>query len=541
VQLHNLPNMATEPSQKPIHSIIIDTGPLIQNVVSISTILASAEVLYTTPAIISEIRDPATRSRVDTTLKPFLNIRTPAPASFEAVSAFAKKTGDFTLLSRQDLGILALAYEVHCEKHGGPWGLRNVPNGPLAKSPAETEKDKENGEQKPKKKRDRKQGKKAASGSAETEDAEPALSDEGWTQVGARPGGSRFKKNAPLRSQAPSPEKEVEERPLGQEGDTQEKPIEQGMPVDQDTPGEQEQLKEQEVPAHTDFSAEQDKSVGLETEPPKQPVEGETPEQAPPVEQQLSPEPTVKTSESEPATSTIEEDFSNLQFSETTQQPTPPTSDDDSDGGDWITPDNLSKRQAQETGAAKPLTAQQKQTAVATMTTDFAMQNVLLQMNLNLLSTNMQRIRKLRTSVLRCHACFLVTKEMDKQFCPRCGGPSLTRVSCSTSANGEFRIHLSKNFQHNTRGNRYSIPKPIAGTSNMKLPGKGGGKGGWGRDLVLAEDQKEFTKQIVEGKRMQTRDLMDEDYLPGILTGDRNRAGGRPKVGAGRNVNSKKR
>ena len=107
--------MATQNSEKPIHSIIIDTGPLINNTVSISTIINTAEVLYTTPAIIAEIRDPATRSRVETTLLPFLNVKTPSPASFEAVSEFSKKTGDFTVLSKQDLGILALAYEVHCE------------------------------------------------------------------------------------------------------------------------------------------------------------------------------------------------------------------------------------------------------------------------------------------------------------------------------------------------------------------------------------------------------------------------------------------
>jgi RNA-binding protein NOB1 len=44
-----------------------------------------------------------------------------------------------------------------------------------------------------------------------------------------------------------------------------------------------------------------------------------------------------------------------------------------------------------------------------------------------------------------------------------------------------------------------------------------------------------------EGKRGKKMDLMDRDYLPGILTGDRNREGGRTKVGAGRNVNSKRR
>jgi RNA-binding protein NOB1 len=88
----------------------------------------------------------------------------------------------------------------------------------------------------------------------------------------------------------------------------------------------------------------------------------------------------------------------------------------------------------------------------------------------------------------------------------------------------------------------YSVPKPIAGSANGKWKG-GGGKGGWGTELVLAEDQKEFVRANAEEERRQRRerDLMDEDYLPGILTGERNKTGGRTKVGAGRNVNSKKR
>ena len=132
--------MAVEPTaQKPIHSLILDTGPLIKNVVSISTIINSAEELYTTPAIISEIRDEATRMRVQTTLMPFLKVRNPSPASYDAVIAFSKKTGDHAVLSRQDLGILALAYEIHCERNGGDWGLRSVPKGPIKLRPEEEE------------------------------------------------------------------------------------------------------------------------------------------------------------------------------------------------------------------------------------------------------------------------------------------------------------------------------------------------------------------------------------------------------------------
>jgi RNA-binding protein NOB1 len=37
------------------------------------------------------------------------------------------------------------------------------------------------------------------------------------------------------------------------------------------------------------------------------------------------------------------------------------------------------------------------------ITTDFAMQNVLLQMNLNLLSPSLQRVKHVKTFILRCH------------------------------------------------------------------------------------------------------------------------------------------
>jgi len=177
---------------------------------------------------------------------------------------------------------------------------------------------------------------------------------------------------------------------------------------------------------------------------------------------------------------------------------------------------------------------------VVLITSDFAMQNVLLRMNLNLMSPNLQRIRQLKSWVLRCHACFYISKDMTKQFCSRCGKPTLIRTSCSTDKDGNFKVHLKKNMQWNTRGNVYSIPKPVAGTSNGKLVA-GGGKGGWGQSLILAEDQKEYIQAMTGARRNKEKDLMDEDYLPNLLSGDRGRAGGRPKIGAGKNVNSKKR
>ncbi|KAL8922275.1 MAG: hypothetical protein Q9208_005245 [Pyrenodesmia sp. 3 TL-2023] len=219
------------------------------------------------------------------------------------------------------------------------------------------------------------------------------------------------------------------------------------------------------------------------------------------------------------------------------RQPEP--EDPDSDG--WITPANIQKHHAQDRNAAIPISAA-KPIDVACITSDYAMQNVLLSMNLNLLNPSLQRVRNIKTFVLRCHACFEKTKDMKKQFCPRCGKPTLTKVSCSTNSRGEFKMHLKKNMQWNHRGDRYSIPKPVSGSANGKVgQGKGGGRGGWGQGLILAEDQKEYLRATGGNARKKETDLMDQDYLPSILTGDRGRAGGRPKVGAGRNINSKKR
>ncbi|KAL9123279.1 MAG: hypothetical protein Q9187_000151, partial [Circinaria calcarea] len=267
--------------------------------------------------------------------------------------------------------------------------------------------------------------------------------------------------------------------------------------------------------------------------------EAASPQQMPETSQDLntiiSAEMAVLDIGSGPHESTKPEPHASTSLSQMTEDTT--ATDSDSSGSEgWITPSNLRKQQARDQNGDVLPGKENKVMQVATITSDFAMQNVLLQMNLNLLSPSMLRVTHLKNYILRCHACFEKTKDMTKQFCPRCGKPTLTRVACSTSANGEFKIHLKKNMQWNTRGDRFSIPKPVPGASNGKVgTGKGGGKGGWGQELILAEDQKEYVQAMQGRNRKKERNLMDEDYLPGILTGERGRAGGRPKIGGGRN------
>lgn len=115
------------PATKPVHTIVLDAGPLLKNIPPLSTLLAQSEELATTPSVINEIRDPDARARVETLYLPFLKQRTPTPKSISVISEFARKTGDRAVLSKVDIEILALAYELECERNGGDWRLRSVP------------------------------------------------------------------------------------------------------------------------------------------------------------------------------------------------------------------------------------------------------------------------------------------------------------------------------------------------------------------------------------------------------------------------------
>lgn len=108
-------------------------------------------------------------------------------------------------------------------------------------------------------------------------------------------------------------------------------------------------------------------------------------------------------------------------------------SDEDDGEGNWITPANVDsyktramdlypsadstdlfttvsrKNNGWKGRKAKPALSipdAEKQVGVGCMTADFAMQNVLLQMGLSLVGTEGKRIQKVKTWVLRCHACF---------------------------------------------------------------------------------------------------------------------------------------
>ncbi|KAK6026941.1 Nin one binding Zn-ribbon like protein [Ostertagia ostertagi] len=84
-------------------------------------------------------------------------------------------------------------------------------------------------------------------------------------------------------------------------------------------------------------------------------------------------------------------------------------------------------------------------------------------MNLGLVSLNGYRIKKLKSFILRCRACFKTTPIMTKEFCPACGNKMLHKVAVSVDENGEQVLHINWQRLANKRGLKHSLPAPKGG------------------------------------------------------------------------------
>ncbi|XP_077166572.1 RNA-binding protein NOB1 isoform X1 [Paroedura picta] len=171
------------------------------------------------------------------------------------------------------------------------------------------------------------------------------------------------------------------------------------------------------------------------------------------------------------------------------------TEEEEEEEGDegWITPSNV--RQIQEAAGQR---AEPADVQVGCLTTDFAMQNVLLQMGLHVLAVNGLLIREARSYILRCHGCFRTTHETTRLFCPHCGNKTLKKVAVTVDSEGSLHLHFSRNPKVlNPRGLRYSLPAPQGG-KHAKNP-------------LLVADQR-FPQQRLSHKARQKTNVFDPDY-----------------------------
>ncbi|KAI8594002.1 Nin one binding Zn-ribbon like-domain-containing protein [Geranomyces variabilis] len=431
-----------------VTTLVVDSAPLIK----LTPIGHLAQRFVTVQEVISEIRDP--RAREHLAQLPFkLETRVPSADAMQAVVAFAKKTGDFSVLSAVDLKVLALTYMMEKEAKKGVAHLRTELATP--KPPRQRKEAKPQGNQKDSADTAEEVERAAAGAAAQEAEALPARESLSAAPVDAAEAKAALDGLLQNDESAQGTETAEAEEELLEDGESEE---------------EEESDEEEESGEEDEFDEEEE-------------------------------------------------------------------SGDEEDGGCWITPENIAQKKSALAGVSGrnkygPHARKPENIAVACITADFAMQNVLLQLGLRLLSVDGVAVKTIKSFVLRCHACYKVTKDMEKKFCPSCGNNTLMRTTVGVDSRGNVTYYLKKNFQYNNRGTKYSIKEP-----------KGGRRA---NDMLLREDQREYVRAVnyqKRAKQAQLDDAFDPDHVlldsrksqPGLLAG-------MPVIGHGRkNVNHAKK
>uniref|UniRef100_A0A182VX29 RNA-binding protein NOB1 n=1 Tax=Anopheles minimus TaxID=112268 RepID=A0A182VX29_9DIPT len=170
--------------------------------------------------------------------------------------------------------------------------------------------------------------------------------------------------------------------------------------------------------------------------------------------------------------------------------------DDDDDDDGWITPGNI-KQVKRDMGMDLH---EETPTTVACITIDYALQNVLKQIGLQVAALDGRIIKQVRTYILRCYACFKTTPDATKVFCPNCGNKTLKKVAVSLDSEGKQIIHI------NTR-------RPLtAKYKNRPVAKFDGGK--YATNPLLFEDQP-LPQQRISGKARSKTNALGDDYTAG--------------------------
>ncbi|KAJ3001620.1 Nin1 binding protein, partial [Thoreauomyces humboldtii] len=495
-----------------VHTLIIDSAPLIKN----TPISHLATRFVTIPEVVSEIRDKAARENL-ARLPYDLETRVPSDESLAAVVAFAKRTGDYGVLSAVDLKVLALTWMMQKETAGVDH-LRTEPV-PKGQAPGP-------GGDKRKRRRNRKKTAKK-----DDADEEEDVEDEDEVEVEQRQeqplatsddvDDGETVDDADLVEDSDS-EAEVD---LDLEDDDRQEETEDG-PTDAEIAEAQARLAQISL-SHHHHQRQQDQQHTTSTPSTSESTSTSTSTSTP--RHHASVIAPVAPSTTAPASSVADtEEWTPARSGRNRKQR--PAVRDLGDEEGWITPANVKKHKAKDGSATATLASNRnKETIpVACITSDFAMQNVLLQMGLRLLSVDGVAIEQVKSFVLRCHACFKITKAMDKKFCPSCGNNTLIRTTVGVDSNGKVTYYLKKNFQYNNRGTKFNIPEA-----------KGGRRA---NDMMLREDQREYQRAVNYQRRAkETMDAFDLDYVPldAQKTIPRNNV---PTIGHGRkNVNVAKK
>lgn len=401
-----------------------------------------AKNIYTVHAVVREIKDASTRQRL--AVLPYeLKFRQPSSESIQFVSDFARKTGEYQSLSPVDIQVMALAHQL-TKEHLGTDHLKSVP---------ETQKTFSSNRRPLEKSSDivgfyfPSEGKQSSQKDAAVIDGDVPLelteiSTDTERAMHDTPSGEGSDNTSIVNRNSGEDMCDTDNMPTTESGSEDVREIEIESRRDEMKSEDSEGDMKNECEIRTDDGMEKDAEVRGESDD-------------------------------------VEEDQGE---------------EEDDDVG-WITPQNLQKARNE---MHKDVLDDLKGVTVSCMTTDFAMQNVLIQIGIPALSVDGMIIKKAKSFALRCYACFKVTSDTNRLFCPKCGNQTLNKVIVTVDDDGNTHYHISKRRGFKVGELRRSLPLPQGGKHAV--------------NPIVCEDQPQ-PQNRVSRKAMARNNVFDPDYV----------------------------
>jgi len=399
--------------------------------------------------VLKEIKDEQTRLYVDNL--PFkLNCEDPSDSALKFVSTFAKETGDYKSLSGTDIRVIALAYSIIQKRNETQYWRKSPPELIEFKPTWAKPTNKKEEKTKPK---------------VEEDD------EEGWEVVEkkSKPKKKKFRRNIKKDFYPEAFLNDLASNKKNNHNDPENKDTKETEPGKE---VKEDEILEEIIPQNTEKKEILPESALEETH--EESIEKPSEENNVNEDDILVQKDTAETVESDE------------------------NSEEDDCDDEWITPDNLNTyllAQDDQGHDNEKVEDNSSKISVEVVTSDFAMQNVLMQIGIPWVSLEGVEIRQIKRFKLRCDGCKEINQRVDIEFCQKWGGHTLRKVSVFASSNGKITFFKGKRLKKNNRGVQYSIPVPKSGRDSHAM--------------ILREDQ----LWIGQNKLKMKEKLREEDRV----------------------------
>ncbi|XP_071824065.1 RNA-binding protein NOB1-like isoform X2 [Apostichopus japonicus] len=446
-----------------VETVVVDAVAFFKNI----QLQNFAKNVFTVRSVVNEIRDVKTRERL--AVLPYdLRFREPSTESIQFVSDFARKTGDYGSLSPVDIQVMALAHQMTKERIGTDH-LKRLPENKVTftsnRKPLEKTTDIVGFYLPQQNSSNQVTEESSSNGDVPLNLAEVNLDEDDKQTTQADINEKENSENS--KNEGLTSNQTVEERTETAKQDSEKKDIE-------------ERLEDGNCKLNQEEAVESERKVESAKEANKSAVTEE--ENRTPSEEHQE----EGSSSEEEAAGSGDSDGEAVEDKEE-------EGEDDEVG--WITPQNIQKAKAD---MRKEIYDSLQDVNVACLTTDFAMQNCLIQIGIPVLSVDGMVIKKAKSFVLRCYACFKVTSETNRKFCPKCGNQTLNKASVTVDKEGNTHYHMTRRRGYKVGELRQSIPMPKSG-KHVQNP-------------VVCEDQPR-PQNRVSRKAMMRNNVFDPDYV----------------------------